>query len=265
MSPLILALLQAGLIDLETAERLDRQLDPVRARAWAEQLLTEQYARGLSAQQSRLLELLQGNGYNVTTAQLGAFWQEEDRILFQSVGNGIADVLSERGIIAAVQAGNADPFNFVNRNLTRWLDHYASIETDALGSVGQLNLTSRQSVATAFRDWYNGDLGGRADGLPQLIRELEGTFGAARAERIAVTEVTRIFTEMTRAAEDANPDTTGFRWLTANDELVCEICGPMAGQIRSKNGQWPFGVSGPPAHPRCRCDITPVTALTGGS
>jgi hypothetical protein len=268
MNPLILALLRAGLVDLDTAERLDRQLDPVRARAWAEQLLTERYAAGLSAQQSRLVDMLRANGYNPTGATVSAFWDEENRLLAQSVADGIGTVINERAAIAAVTGGIADPFDFVNQQMTTWLDgYYLNADVDDVGSVGQLNLTARTQFTSAFREWYEGDLGGRADGLPQLIRALEPVFGAERAERVAITETTRVFVEMSRAAEEANPDTVGFRVLTSADELVCEICGPLHRAVNAK-GQRTFThpdlgeVAGPPFHVRCRCDVTPVTDLT---
>jgi len=40
-------------------------------------------------------------------------------------------------------------------------------------------------------------------------------------------------------------------WETANDERVCPICGALH---RKREGEW-GGLSGPPAHPRCRCGV----------
>jgi len=40
-------------------------------------------------------------------------------------------------------------------------------------------------------------------------------------------------------------------WNTANDELVCPICGPLNEQPEDVwSGDFP---DGPPAHPNCRC------------
>lgn len=266
MNPTILALLRSGIIDLATAERLDRQLDPVQARAWAEQLLTQRYAAGLSAQQSRLVEFIQANGYQLSDTQIATFYEAENRLLGQSVASAISEVVNERAAIAAVTASLDDPFNFVNRQLLTWVDFYTS-DVDEPGAVGQLNRTARQRVGEAFTRWYNGELGGTADGLPQLIRALEPTFGAARAEAIGVTEVTRIFVGMQRAAERENPTVTAFRWQTANDELVCPICRPLNGAVIVKTADGFVhptlgNVGYPPAHVRCRCGITPETELT---
>lgn len=270
MNPTILALLRAGVIDLATAERLDRQLDPTQARAWAEQLLTQRYASGLSAQQSRLVDFLQANQYRVNDTQVSEFFANENRLLSQSIADAISEVVNERATIAAVTAGLSDPFDFVNRQLLAWVDdYYINLDIDDVGTVGQLNATARSRVAQAFREWYNGELGGTADGLPQLIRALEPTFGAARAEAIGVTEVTRIFVGMQRAAEAENPNVTSWRWQTANDELVCPICRPLNGAVIAKTSDGfthpeRGNVGYPPAHVRCRCGITPETELTAG-
>ncbi|ATW24157.1 minor capsid protein [Candidatus Formimonas warabiya] len=48
-------------------------------------------------------------------------------------------------------------------------------------------------------------------------------------------------------------------WLTAKDERVCKVCGPLHKKIFPID-QIPFG--GPPAHPRCRCFIVPHIVTT---
>ena len=52
----------------------------------------------------------------------------------------------------------------------------------------------------------------------------------------------------------ANWTAREFRHVTRQDELVCDRCGPLNGNIFS-------GASnGPPVHPRCRCIAVPVPA-----
>jgi SPP1 gp7 family putative phage head morphogenesis protein len=99
------------------------------------------------------------------------------------------------------------------------------------------------------------------NGLPlrDLIEALETTvFSRERAELIAVTEVTRAYAEGNRAAWEAGGIIEQREWQTANDELVCPICGPLQGVIVGLDEEFPGGLSGPPAHPRCRCWIAPV-------
>jgi hypothetical protein len=94
----------------------------------------------------------------------------------------------------------------------------------------------------------------------QLESLIEPAFGAARAEMIAVTEVTRAYSEAT-AQQQEWLESMGIRmrrvWLTLNDELVCPICGPFHGRQESDRGIWTDDggnvYDGPPAHPNCRC------------
>ena len=50
----------------------------------------------------------------------------------------------------------------------------------------------------------------------------------------------------------------GKRWNTAVDELVCPICGPLHNVVVGINETFPGGYQNPPAHPNCRCGLTPV-------
>jgi hypothetical protein len=84
-----------------------------------------------------------------------------------------------------------------------------------------------------------------------LIRPM---FGEVRAQMIATTEITRAQSEaaaMYKRELDKRGVETVERWVTAEDERVCEICGPLDNTTRDEWGQkFP---DGPPAHPGCRC------------
>lgn len=268
MPPLLTAAVQAGILTQEDAERLARSLDADYARLWAEQYLERSYAGALSAQQRRLLDLLQATGYQPTEAQLSAFWAEENRLLWEAVGDDIVEVMTERATIATIAAG-LDTWTFVNQSVIDWAeDYYINADIDLPGSIPQLNLTARTRFQTAFVRWNRGELDELAErGLPDLIDAITPVFGPERAERIAVTETTRIFTEAQRFVEESNPDTLYLRMLTAADEKVCPICGPLHGAVRKKADKFyehpQLGkVQGPPFHVRCRCGETPETALT---
>lgn len=125
---------------------------------------------------------------------------------------------------------------------------------------------TRQRVWDAVWGWQQGLLPGT--GLPALADHLAKTFDPVRANRIAVTEATRVFAEGSRAAwlSGAKPtDTdvafgiTAMRWQTAADELVCDTCKPLNGKQMLLNRDFPDIDGGvPPAHVSCRCWITPV-------
>lgn len=90
--------------------------------------------------------------------------------------------------------------------------------------------------------------------LGDLERLLEPAFGPARAEMIAITEVTRAYSQATQIYQEML-GRAGLKmervWHTSVDDRVCEICGPLDGKPES---QW--GGIEPPAHVRCRCWTT---------
>ena len=270
MPPLLLALVQAGTIDQATAERLARQLDPEFARAWGEATIEDAFSGGLAGQRARLLELLEATDNNPTAAQLNQFWAAEDRTLWESVQSSVLEVVDERAALAAIGAGLDTTFDLVSQSVIDWAeDYYINADLDLVGSIPNLNLTARTRFQTAFVRWQRGELdvvtpGG---GLPDLIAAIEPVFGRVRAEAIAVTETTRIFTESLRLVEAGNPFTVGFTMHTARDEKVCFICSPLDGQFRTKDQPYYIhpelgNVYGPNFHVRCRCGETPETELT---
>ena len=94
----------------------------------------------------------------------------------------------------------------------------------------------------------------------QFSRRLAASdlFSPQRAEMIAITEVTRAFAQGNILAWGESGVTEGKEWNTANDELVCPICGPLDGEQVKLKDEFFGGFDGPPAHPRCRCWLTPV-------
>jgi len=265
VNELLAALVQLGIIDRTTADRITRNLDPVQAQAWAEGVMFDNFAAALDGQRSRLLDMLDATNGRPTAAQLDAFWRAEDDAFFANVQRGLYDVAQERAITSIVTTGAFDMWELVNQTVIDWVDdYYTNLDVELVGSIPNLNATGRTEFARAFLDWQRGELetAGYADGLPQLIRAIEPTFGQVRAERIAVTETTRIHYEATYQAAQANPYTTHLRWYTAADERVCPICGPNHTIAVPKELRvWPNGAS-VPAHVNCRCFAIEETALT---
>ena len=93
--------------------------------------------------------------------------------------------------------------------------------------------------------------------LTARIRQASG-FADERARMIAVTEVTRAYAEGNRAAWRASGVIEAREWRTNADELVCPVCGPLAGRVVGLDEPFADGVDGPPAHPRCRCWCVPA-------
>lgn len=263
MNPLLSALIEAGILTQADAERIERQLDPDAARTYAEGLLTQAFHNGLTAQQRRILDLTDSTNGRPTNRQLDNLWQNEDELLWASVGDDIANIALERGVSASIGAADADTWRLVNEEVLAWADeYYMGADAATYGSIPNLNLTSRTQFTQAFRDWQRGELEtvGYNEGLPTLIRALEPTFGRTRAERIAVTENTRIFAQSEIFAGNANPFIDGWLYETAMDERVTPICQSGQGTIMLK-GESVFsdGHGPPPRHVRCRSGITQLT------
>jgi hypothetical protein len=88
--------------------------------------------------------------------------------------------------------------------------------------------------------------------IGQLRDSLAPAFGERRALMIAITETTRAYTQGTTLVQQELAQ-AGIRkeriWRTSEDEMVCDICGPLA-DVPEGEG-WTVGE--PPAHPNCRC------------
>lgn len=269
MNPLLAALVAAGLITQDDADRIGRSLDPDAARMWAEQQLAIATQQGLTAQQARLVDLLRRSNGNVTAAQLDAFWRAEDAQLLAAMRPTLESIAAENAITYVVTLGNEGMWQAVNETMLTWVnDYYANADAAAVGSIPNLNLTSRTQFAQVFVDWQRGELevGTTAEGLPQLVQALEPVFGPARAERIAITETTRVIVESQRAASEQDEFITHYRYITAADERVCAQCGPLHGQVIEKRAAG-FALPGqarmfPPLHPNCRCQILEETDAT---
>jgi hypothetical protein len=267
MNPLLSALVAAGIITPDDADRINRQLDPTAARAWAEQQLAVAMQAGLSDQQARLIEAVRRNGGTLSPAQLDAFWTAEDDRLWEVLRPTLADITAESAIAMAIQLGaEGDMWRVVNERMLSWVDtYYTSANAVAVGSIPNLNLTSRTDFARVFAQWERGQLEQtNRTGMPRLIEALEPVFGPERAELIAPTETTRILQASRQAAADESDNLQIAEWQTAADEAVCPQCGPMHTRQRDKAAAtYPGGQLPPPAHPRCRCQeifLTKVVA-----
>jgi len=136
---------------------------------------------------------------------------------------------------------------------------YAQVVTDAAAWAQQYSYelvkgitdTSKAFLQDVTKRLANGGLDKDA-----AVAMLEPLFGPVRAEAIAVTEITRALSqaEAMYAKELAERDLElQERWLTAEDEKVCPICGALDHTLKDKWGQeFP---DGPPAHPNCRCQV----------
>jgi len=267
MNPLLSALVQAGLMTPADAARLNRQINTTAAREYAEDEMLRAFQGGLASQRDRLVDAVRGTDGLLSIAQQNRLWQGENARLWASVRETVLDVASERAVLATASAGDVSMWNLVNEQVIEYADtYYLSDAADDVGSIPNLNQTSRTRFTRAFVDWQRGELetAGFADGLPQLIRSLESVFGAARAEAIGVTETARVFAQAEIAAARANKFVTSLMWESSVDERVCPICGPRHGTVVGKETDGfrtttDSVIGYPPAHVRCRCRVVSLT------
>ncbi len=140
-------------------------------------------------------------------------------------------------------------WELANEIARRWAIRYGSMLIKDIAEV------TRQAINTEVAYFVDNSL--TINQLRDRITDL-GAFGEARARRIAVTEVTRAYAEGNLQAWANSGVAKKKRWNTAVDELVCPICAPLHRHVVATNELFAGLYHSPPAHPNCRCSVTPV-------
>ncbi len=133
--------------------------------------------------------------------------------------------------------------------------------------IKDLNESTRRQLGRAVAEWIESE-----DAFPALVKKVRRILPARkppgtvrdRAQLIATTEVTRIYADSRLAGMQA-AGLRRMRWRTAEDELVCPLCGPLGAADGGRGavgdaaaGRFVDPVTGravrpPPRHPGCRC------------
>lgn len=93
--------------------------------------------------------------------------------------------------------------------------------------------------------------------VDKLIPRLETLFSPVRAQRIAVTETTRLFNEGAKRTYRA-AGVEYVEWSTVMDDRVCSTCMDLQSESRAKPWLIDSPTVNPPAHVNCRCHLIPV-------
>jgi SPP1 gp7 family putative phage head morphogenesis protein len=129
----------------------------------------------------------------------------------------------------------------VDEDARQWASDYAYT------LVRDIQATSARVLQSQLAEYFATTLTYRG-----LLDALAPTFGRQRAGVIATTEITRAAAQgELEAIRASNGVISRYRWHTTFDERVCSVCGPRNGKV------YPIGEGPmPPAHPRCRCNIS---------
>lgn len=172
------------------------------------------------------------------------FWLTQEGLLIGSLRPDLENMAREAGETMIV-SGVGISWDLVAENAAQWARGYS------YGLVGGINSTTRRVLRGSVEQFIREP--GRT--LGDLKDDLTPYFGDARADMIAVTEVTRAYAqgevESVKLAEAAGYQMEQV-WHTNRDELVCPICAANDGKTRSQG----WTTAGPPAHVRCRCWLT---------
>lgn len=178
-----------------------------------------------------------------------SFWDMEDAAFWDEVAGTMVDIYL-KGVDGAVE--------LLPRNM-RVLTDFDLVNTKALEFAKQYRYslikgitdTTRDQTQKIVSDWIQSGAP-----LDALEASLERVYGSVRAQMIAQTESTRVYAVANRDAFESTGLVDEMVWNTAEDDLVCPICGPMAGTH--------IGVDDidaiPPAHINCRCWVTPIVS-----
>lgn len=233
----------------------------------------------------RLVELLESGD----AGQLGMFWHAVEAELAAAVRPNV-----RTGVVASAQETGRPMgmrFDLTNRHAVQVIDQQVATmvrevtdesqrairTTLQRGFVGgrtvpemardirnHVGLTTRDALAVANYRTAQVEAGVPPTTLAGRVERLASRLLNARAERIARTETIRAATLGQQVAWQEGratgviPSDAKQVWIVTEDDTTCPVCLELEGQEVSLGGS--FGlVSGPPAHPSCRCALGLVT------
>lgn len=151
-------------------------------------------------------------------------------------------------------------YTLTNKEAADWARQYAG---DLLKKIDETTRQVLQSAITQFVETPGFTIRDVMDLLP---------FNEDRALSVAVTEITRTYAHgQQQAGEALKEEFPGVRiiktWFTNNDDLVCDLCGPLDGKEIDVDENFyepenEYQDGNPPRHVNCRCWIDTNTKIT---
>ena len=230
--------------------------EELRKRESAERKAAKEIAAGLKKQQAAVVSAIGENG-NVSAAEQAI--TESHTTATEALRRALiagTDLGTSYAIAGLESTGFGMDWTLANTEAQQWAEQHAG------QLIKDIDATSLDRVRSAVASWVESGAP-----LSSLIDELAPTFGPNRASLIATTELTRSYAEGSRQIYKASGVVTSWRWETANDNLVCPICGPLNGKVvkidAPFNVHLPAGMKvdtfdAPPSHVNCRCGVSGV-------
>ena len=158
------------------------------------------------------------------------FWNKEKRLLWEAMAPFF---------IALIQTGGESGFNMLPESVQLFMN-WDVFNQDAIDFLRDYRLewvngisdTTRDQSVDTIADWIES-----GEPKPILDKRLEPILGPERAERIATTEVTRIFAKGSQLAWESTGLVTAQKWQTSQDERVCF---PAWTRVRTESGDKPI-------------------------
>ncbi len=222
--------------------RIERQLKaPVAQREKFEREMERKLGRVWREQRDKLIPLL-GNPPSLANVP-ESYWNNSGAAIRKVIAQIFESVFMSQAEALIAQVGIGVDWTLINQRAADWaLTHTVNFITG-------IQNTERQTIADLINkffssEWSLEDLAGRINSF---------LFDSRRASQIAITEVTRAAVQAEVATVnilEAEYRFLNFKpfWITANDDRVCEICGPR--HMKEIDGE-----DFPPAHVNCRCEV----------
>lgn len=158
------------------------------------------------------------------------FWSEEKKRLWDAISEMLILLIHAGGESGHEQLPQGLrlllDWDFFNKEAVKFLRDYR------LEWVDKISETTRDQSIDAIADWIESGEPKRA-----LDQKLAKIISPERAERIATTEVTRVYAKGNQLAWKATRVVTAQKWQTAQDERVCFVAGT---QITTPSGRVPI-------------------------
>ena len=218
---------------------------------WGQRAFARDMGRFLSKQKQRIMARIKSE----TPLELIwpiEFWEGEKRLLKVPLAKNLQRI-AEHSAGILLKTWPVIEEAIITEQILSWVARHS----DEIA--GTINTYTRRVVENAFTDFFMVSGYTRRD----FEDAISSVVSPARAEGIAVTEVTRAHYEgsetVANEVRSAGFDLVGY-WNTNADGLVCPICLPLHRLPETPEGGWDPSGTGPgaypPAHPRCRCWIT---------